>query len=319
MASTQGNSAATMKAVRVHAYGGLENLAFDDAPVPVPGQGQVLVRVRAAGVNPFDHKVASGAFAKFIPLPLPFIPGADFSGVVEALGPGATGVKVGDAVYGNCQPVGAYAQFVAAPAATVAAKPAKLTDVEAASVPTVGQTAWQALFDHGRLDRGQTVLIHAAAGGVGSFAVQLARWKGARVIATASAANAEFVRSLGADQVIDYKTTRFETVAHNVDLVLDLMGGETQARSFGVLKRGGTLISTVQPPSQDESARSSVRAAMVQMRASASGLREIAALLDAGTIKTFVGKTFPLSAAAEAWKVSLAGHAVGKIVLEVPR
>jgi NADPH:quinone reductase-like Zn-dependent oxidoreductase len=308
----------TMKAVRVHAYGGSDQLVYEDAPIPSAQSGQVLVRVHAASVNPFDHKVAAGAFAKFIALKLPYIPGADFSGVVESLGAGVSGMRVGDSVYGNCQPVGAYAQFVAAPTATIAPKPRTLSHVQAASVPTASQTSWQALFDHGRLERGQTVLIHAAAGGVGSFAVQLAHWKGAKVFATASSANADFVRSLRADQVIDYKTTKFETVAKNVDLVLDLIGGDTQARSLAIIKPGGCLIATTQPPPQDEAGRRGIRAEMIQMKASTAGLIEIGKLLDSGTIKAIVGKTFPLANVAEAWALSLSGHAQGKIVLEVP-
>ncbi len=306
-----------MKAVRVQGYGGVEKLKFEDAPVPQPGAGQVLVRVHAAGVNPFDHKLASGAFAKFIPLQLPYIPGADFSGVIEKLGADVRGVNVGDQVYGNCQPIGAYAQFVAAPAATIAAKPRTLGHSSAASIPTGAQTAWQAIFNLGRLERGQTILIHAAAGGVGSFAVQLAHWKGARVIATASGQNVEYVRSLGADEVVDYKTTRFETVARDVDLVLDLLGGETQARSCGVLKSGGRLISSVQPPPQDAAKARGVHAEMVQMHASTENLAEIAKLVDAGTVKVPPVKTFPLERAAEAWKEILSGHTQGKIVLVV--
>jgi NADPH:quinone reductase-like Zn-dependent oxidoreductase len=306
-----------MKAVLIHSYGGVEKLAYEDAPVPAPGPNQVLVKVHAAGVNPFDHKLASGAFAKFIPLKLPYIPGADFSGVVEKLGADVRGFNVGDAVYGNCQPYGAYAQFAAAPAGTIAPKPKTVDDLSAASIPTGAQTAWQAIFNLGRLERGQTVLIHASAGGVGSFAVQLAHWKGARVIATASGKNVDYVRLLGADEVIDYKTTRFESAVKDIDLVLDLLGGETQARSFGVVKAGGRLISSVQPPSQDAAKARGIQAEMVQMRASTENLAEIAKLIDAGTVKVPAVQTFPLASVAEAWKQILSGHMQGKIVLVV--
>jgi NADPH:quinone reductase-like Zn-dependent oxidoreductase len=306
-----------MKAIRVHQYGGPEQLRHEDAPVPQPAEGQVLVRVQAASVNPIDYKLASGAFRQFMPLNFPWIPGGDFAGVVETLGPGVTGVKRGDAVYGDSPGGGAYAEFVAAPAGMVAPRPAKLTPVEAASVPIAGQTAWQGLFDHGHLQRGQTVLIHAAAGGVGIFAVQLAHWKGARVLATAAADNAEFVRSLGADQVIDYKATPFESVAKDVDLVLDLVGGETQQRSFRVLKPGGYLVSTVQPPAQEEAARHKVQALMMRMQASTKGLTQLAELLDAGTIRTVVTHTYPLAQAQEAWRQIMSGHTRGKIVLRV--
>jgi NADPH:quinone reductase-like Zn-dependent oxidoreductase len=249
-------------------------------------------------------------------LTLPYVPGGDFAGVVDSMGAGVTGVRAGDEVYGNC-PRGAYAEKVAAPAATVAPKPKRLNFVEAASVPVAAQTAWQGLFDHGHLQKGQTVLIHAASGGVGSFAVQLAHWKGARVLATASGSNVEFVRSLGADLVIDYKTTKFETVAKDVDVVLDLIGGDTQARSYAVLKRGGRLVATAQPPSPDEAAKHGVQAVMMQMQANTDLLKQIAGLLDSGALRTTVSKTFPLAQAADAWKESRGGHTRGKIVLEV--
>lgn len=306
-----------MKAIRFHEYGGPENLREEDAPDPRAASGQVLVRVHAASVNPIDHKLASGVMRKIMPLEFPWIPGGDFSGIVEAVGAGVTGFKKGDAVCGDTPGGGSYAQLVATSADLVAAKPGKLSHVEVASVPLAGQTAWQALFDHGRLERGQTVLIHGASGGVGMFAVQLAHWKGAKVLATASASNLDFVRSLGADTAIDYKATPFESVAKNVDLVLDLIGGETQHRSFGVLKPGGALIATAQPPSEQEAARHKVRATMVRMQASAKNLTELAKLLDAGTIKTIVSKKYPLAQARSAWRDILTGHTRGKIVLEV--
>jgi NADPH:quinone reductase-like Zn-dependent oxidoreductase len=306
-----------MKAIRVQAYGGPEQLRLDDnVPDPLAGDGQVVVRVRATSVNPFDLKLASGAFRQMIPLTLPYAPGGDFAGIVDSIGAGVSGVRVGDGVYGNC-PRGAYAEKVAAPAATVAPKPARLSFVDAASVPVAAQTAWQGLFDHGHLDKGQTVLIHAASGGVGTFAVQLAHWKGARVLATASGSNVEFVRSLGADVVIDYKTTPFESVAKDVDVVLDLIGGDTQARSYKVLKRGGYLVATAQPPSPDEAKQHGVQATMMQMQASTALLRQLASLLDAGILRTTVSKTFALAQAADAWQESRGGHTRGKIVLEV--
>ncbi len=255
-----------MKAVHVHNYGGPDQLLYEDAPVPAPSAGQVLVRVQAASVNPIDYKLASGVFKERMPLQFPWIPGGDFAGVVEALGRGVTTTQRGEAVYGDTPGGGAYAEFVAAPAGMVAPRPRRLSPVEAASVPLAGQTAWQGLFDHGRLERGQSVLIHAAAGGVGTFAVQLAHWKGARVLATASAANSEYIRSLGADVVIDYQSTRFESVARDVDLVLDLVGGETQKRSFAVLKPGGRLISAVQPPPEEEAVRHKVQALVFHMQ-----------------------------------------------------
>ena len=221
-----------MKAIRIHEFGGPEQLRCEDAPVPQPGEGQVLVRVKAASVNPIDWKLASGAMQAFRPIELPWIPGGDFAGVVEAVGPGVTNVNTGDQVYGDTPSGGSYAELVAASADMIASQPPKLTAVEAASLPLAGQTAWQAIFDHGQLQAGQTILVHGAAGGVGGYAVQFARWKGARVLATASAEDEEYVRTLGADVVIDYRATRFESVARDVDLVLDLIGGDTQERSF---------------------------------------------------------------------------------------
>jgi NADPH:quinone reductase-like Zn-dependent oxidoreductase len=297
-----------MKAIRLHAYGGPEQLHFEDAPEPAPSADQVLVRVQAASVNPFDLKLASGMFQKMIPMQLPYIPGGDFAGVVES---------TGDAVYGNC-PHGAYAEFIAVSPKTIAPKPGNLSFTDCASVPVAAQTAWQGLFDHAHLEKGQTVLIHAAAGGVGTFAVQLAHWKGARVIATASGSHIEFVRSLGADVVIDYKTTPFESVGKNVDVVFDLVGGETQARSFAVLKPGGHLIATAQPPPGDEAKRRGVQAMMMNMQPTSQRLRKLAELLDQGTLQPIVSKTLPLAQAAEAWRETRSGHTRGKVVLSVP-
>jgi NADPH:quinone reductase-like Zn-dependent oxidoreductase len=307
-----------MKAIRYHAYGGPEQLRYEDAPVPTPKATEVLVRVRATSVNPWDYKLASGAFRNMVPMEFPYIPGGEFAGQIESVGASVSHLKPGDAVFGNC-PSGSYAQFFAAPGESAAPMPARLTPLQAASVPLAAQTAWQGLFDHGHLEAGQTVLIHAAAGGVGTFAVQLAHWKGAKVIATASAANADYLKSLGADQVIDYKSTPFDTVVKDVDVVLDLLGGDTQTRSFAVLKRGsGRLIATAQPPSQELATRHKVRALMMQMKPTAERLNQLADLLDAGKIRTEVTKTFPLSQTKEAWEYSMSGHTRGKITLEIP-
>ncbi len=307
-----------MKAIRVQQYGGVEQLRYDEVPDPSPDTGQVLVRVRAASVNPIDFKLGSGAMRDRRPINLPWIPGGDFAGIVENLGSGITGMKKGDAVFGNTPGGGAYAALLVTPADFVAPKPPKLSFPEAASVPLAAQTAWQGIFEHGQLQSGQTILIHAAAGGVGSFAVQFAHWKGARVLATASADNADYVRSLGADQVIDYRATRFETVAKNVDVVFDLMGGDTQTKSFGVLKPGGYLIALNQPPSQETATKLKVHAMLMGMKPNSKRLSEIAALLDSGKVKTLVSKIVPLPEAKEAWKQSMSGHTRGKIVLQVP-
>src|SRR6185369_6723311 len=203
---------ATMKAVRIHSYGGPEVLVYEDAPRPEAAAGEVLIRVHAAGVNPLDWKVRAGYVQEWLQHQFPLIPGWDVAGIVEAVGRGVEQFRPGDAVYGllDISKNGAYAEYVAAPARSLARKPATVDHVKAAAVPIAALTAWQALFDVARLAAGQTVLVHAAAGGVGHFAVQLAKWQGARVVGTASAANASFVKELGAAQVIDYQSTRFE-------------------------------------------------------------------------------------------------------------
>lgn len=304
----------TMKAVRVHAYGAPDTMTYEDAPVPTPGAGQVLVRVADVGVNPIEAKIISGALKEMMPITFPYTPGSDLAGTVESLGAGVTDFAPGQAVYGLGQAT--YAQYALAPVATLAAQPKSLSPQEAASVPVAAMTAWVGLFDHGGLEAGQTVLIHGAAGGVGMFAVQFAKWKGANVIATASGAGVAFVQGLGADQVIDYKAARFEDEVQNVDVVLDLVGGDTQSRSFGVLKPGGILVATAQPPSQDEAKAHGVRALMFNLRDTASSalLKQIGDLLDAGEVKTVVSHTFPLRDAGQQGKSE---HALGKTVLQV--
>ena len=239
----------SMKAVRMHGYGGPDVLAYERAPLPTPAADEVLVRVRSAGVNPFDWKVRQGNFESTIAHSLPLIPGWDLSGVVEVVGRAVVEFVPGDEVYGMVDRTrdGAYAEYLTARARHLAPKPRTLPHLGAAAVPTAALTAWQVLFGaNGEpgsvgLGKGQTILIHGGAGGVGSFAVQLARWRGARVVATASAAHVGFVRDLGADLVIDYHEGSFERLVSGVDAVLDLVGGDTQARSWGVLRPGGVL------------------------------------------------------------------------------
>ena len=310
---------ATMKAVRFHEYGGPEVLVYEDAPRPQAGAGEVLVRVHAAGVNPIDWKLREGYLKKFLDLPLPVIPGRDFSGIVEAVGPGAAGFKAGDEVYGRVDTPhnGTYAEYVAVPESQAALKPSSVDHVHAAAIPLASLAAWQALFDSAQLTSGQKALIHAAAGGVGSFAVQLAKWKGAYVIGTASRRNENFVRMLGADEVIDYETTRFEDVVHDVDVVLDTIGGDTQKRSWQVLRKGGILVSLVSPPSKEEADAHGARLAYFSTKTIASELAEIAALVDSGRLKAHVETILPLAEARHAHELSQAGHARGKIVLRV--
>ena len=309
----------TMKAIRVHEYGGPEVLRYEEAPRPDPGPGEVLVRIRAAGVNPVDWQVREGHRREALAYRMPFVPGWDVSGVVEATGPNVTLLTKGDEVYGYPSVVrnGAYAEYAVVPEAELALKPRSIDHVLAASVPIAALTAWQGLFDAGGLRTDQKVLIHGGAGGVGSFAVQLARWKGAFIVATASGRNQEFLRNLGADLTIDYEKTRFDRLVCDADVVFDTIGGETLQRSWKVLKKGGVLVSTVEEPSAEKAAAHDVRAALVSTRADTAQLAEIAKLVDAGMVRPIVEAVFPLNEARRAQELSQTGHARGKIVLEV--
>jgi len=265
-----------MKVVQVHNYGGPEVLRFEDAPRPTPESGELLVKVHAASVNAIDWKVRAGYLKDVFPLPLPYIPGWDVSGIVEAIGPGVTQFKKGDEIYavpdGARSGKGTYAEYVVIKETEAALKPKSNDHIHAAAIPLVALTAWQALFDQAGSSKGQKVLIHGAAGGVGSVAVQLAKWKGAHVIGTASGRNQGLLRELGVDEPIDYEKTRFEDVVHDVDVVLDTLGGDTQNRSWKVLKKGGILVSIVAPPSAEEAAKHSVRSAFLSVHPSSAEL-----------------------------------------------
>lgn len=307
-----------MKAYRVHAFGGPEAIVGEEIERPVPGDGEVLVKMKAAGVGPWDGWIRSGHSA--LPQPLPLTLGSDLSGVVEAVGAGVAHVRPGDAVYGVTNPrfIGAYAEYAVASAAMIARKPATIGDVEAASIPVIAVTAWQALFDHAKLVAGQTVVIHGAAGNVGAYAVQFAHKAGLKVIATASAGDIETVQKLGADIVVD-RGQNFEDVAFEVDAVVDLVGGETQRRSFTVLKRGGKLISAVSQPDQALAETYGVEALFFLVNVTTEQLTSIAAMVDAGELVTNVGSVLPLEQAITAHEM-LEGtrpHAKGKIVLTV--
>lgn len=305
----------TMQAIQIHSYGGPEQLKLEQAPRPVPRAGEVLVRVYAAGVNPIDWKIRQGLMKDFQPVTFPYIPGIEIAGVVEEPGPGVTDFEVGQAVYGKSAN-GAYAEYIAVPVEDLAHRPRTLSFVEAAQVPVGVTTAWRALFEHGGLASGQRVLIQGAAGGVGLFAIQLAKWKGAEVIGTASTANLDFVRSLGADLVIDYTTTPVESVAQDVDLVLDGVGAATLRGSLATLRPGGTLISIAAPPPQEEAQARGVRAMMSRGAASAP-LQMFTQLIDEGVLKVPAGKIFPLSQTREAHEYSQRGHGRGRLVLRV--
>ncbi|HEY3860337.1 MAG TPA: NADP-dependent oxidoreductase [Verrucomicrobiae bacterium] len=307
----------TIKAVRIHSFGGPRVVRLEDVPPPSePAPGEALVRVHAAGVNPFDWKVRDGLLG---PLPMPRTLGCDFSGVVEALGPGVTDFFVGQPVFGHSGFGGAFAELMIAPASGLAAKPPGLDDLEAAATPLAAMTAWQALFETAGLQSAQRVLIHGAAGGVGMFAVQLALRQGAWVIATASTPNIPFLRQLGAHQVIDHTSARFEKSAGRVDVVLDLVGGETQERSWNVLKTGGHLVSTVETPSREKAFRRGVDARKMTTQTRSDDLILMADLITNGEIKVMVDRTLPLSRASEALEMIRCGHTRGKIVLAVER
>jgi NADPH:quinone reductase-like Zn-dependent oxidoreductase len=309
----------TMKAMRIHTYGGPEVLRYEDAPRPAIGEEEVLIRVYAAAVNPLDWKVRSGLYADSYHPTFPLILGWDIAGVVEVTGMGVKNLAIGDEVY--TRPVtGGYAEYVAVPAADVAHKPYSLDFIQAAATPIAALTAWQAIVDAAHLGAGQTILIHGAAGGVGTFAVQLARWRGAYVIGTASGHNLAFLRQLGADEVIDYTTTRFEEVVHGVDVVFDTVSGETKQRSWGVIKPGGILVSIIGPPSPDVAAAHGVQQHMVRgilQSPARARLAEIARMVDAGQLKPIVSTVLPLQEAARAHILSESRHTRGKIVLQV--
>ena len=309
----------TMKAVRIHTYGGSDVLTYENAPRPVPGEGDVLIRVHATTVNPFDCAVRAGYMSGYFNPTFPLILGTDVSGVIEEVGAGVTGFSQGDAVYTRAGVFrdGAYAEYVLTPAADVTAKPQSLDHIQSAALPHVTLSAWQALFELANLSKGQTVLIHGAAGGVGHVAVQLAKSRGAKVIGTAGE-NYGLLGSLGVDQAINYTTTPFEKIVHDVDVVLDTVGGDTQQRSWSTLKRGGILVSTIQPPSEETAAAHGVRQAMVSSSPPiAQTLTEVARMADAGQIKPVVSTVLPLQEAQRAHQIIEGKHTRGKVVLQV--
>jgi NADPH:quinone reductase-like Zn-dependent oxidoreductase len=313
------SSSATMLAVRISEFGGPDVLRLEEAPRPAPGPGELLVQVHAAAVNPVDTGVRAGQAQSIAHARLPYIPGYDLSGVVAEVGEGVTRFSPGDEVFAmlHLRRGGAYAEYAIVKDAEAAVKPARVSHVEAASLPLVALTAWQALFDTAELQAGETVLIHAGAGGVGSIAVQLAKWRGATVIATASERNHEFLRSLGVDVVIDYRTQRFEDVARDVDVVLDPIGGETQVRSLGTLRDGGRLVGLMGLTSAARSPNRGIRATAILVDPDSAQLRRIAELVDADHARPIVSHVLSLDQAPDAHRQSETGRTRGKIVLEV--
>jgi NADPH:quinone reductase-like Zn-dependent oxidoreductase len=284
-----------MKAVRLLEYGG--QLVFNDAPTPTIARDEILVKIKSTAVNHLDLVEASGTIRQILPIDLPWIPGHEFSGVIEQIGSDVAAC--------------AYAEYLAVKPAAIARKPSNLSFEEAASVPVAAETAWQGIFTHGHLEKGQTILIHGGAGAVGAYAVQLASHAGATVIATASGDDEAYLKSIGASQVIDYRKTQFEKVLREkVDVVFDLIGGDTQKRSFLVLKEGGHLVAATQPVSQEETARHRVSGAMMRLAPSGDGLGRIARLLEEGTIRPDVATVYALQDAAQAWK-DIAGNLPG--------
>jgi NADPH:quinone reductase-like Zn-dependent oxidoreductase len=308
-----------MKAVRIHQYGGREVLSIDDIPVPAIAPDEVLVRVVAASINPVDWKVRAGYLAQMIPHPLPLTLGWDVSGVVAAVGAQVTQWQAGDAVFSRPDLArnGTYAEFVAIRASECARKPRTISHVEAASLPLAGITAWEAMIDVAKVGPGQRVLVHAGSGGVGSLAIQIVKAAGATVIATTSGRNRALVESLGADQVVDYTTTKVADAVEPVDAVFDTLGGEVQEASWSLLKPGGIQVSIISPPDEARAAARGVRGAFVFIGPNAPVLDRLAAMVDGGTLRPVVGAEFGLDDIAAAHALSESGRAVGKIALYV--
>ncbi len=305
----------TMKAIRIHDYGGLDALVLEDAPRPEAQAGQVLIRMKAAGVNPADSGARAGAFKQWMPLQFPWTPGLEGAGLIEAVGPDVTEFRPGQEVYGFVS--GGYAQFAIANTKDIQLKPAGLSMEEAASAPMGTVMAWGAVVEVAKVESGQAVLIHGAAGGIGSYATQLAHWKQAFVIGVTSGANQEFVKSLGAQLVIDYNEAPFETVVQDVDVVIDTVGGNTPDRSWGVMNPGGILVTVAGRLSPEAGKAQGVRAASV-MRPTFGDKPEITEMLASKTLVPTIRAAFPLADAPKAQEMSETRHGRGRIILQIP-
>ena len=306
-------SKTNIQAVHAHDYGGPEVLVVEQSPRPEPDADQVLIRLKAAGVNPADWKMRAGLYKQFMQLNFPWTPGMEGSGIVEAFGANVTSFKTGDEVYGIV--TGSYAEYALAKANEIQPKPASLTFEEAASIPVGVLTAWSAI-EAAKVEAGQRVLVHGAAGGVGAYAVQLARWKGADVTGTASAKNVEFVRSLGAETVIDYEAVPFETAVHDVDVVIDTVGGDIPERSFQVLRPGGVFVTVAARLAEDAGKARNIRA-IGTGRAPAEILKQVSELIEAKQLEPAIGAAFPLAEARQAHELSETGHGRGRIILQI--
>lgn len=309
-----------MRAAQLIKYGDKDALQFTaDAPQPPVEPGEVLVKVHAAGVNPFDLKLREGLMQQVVPMTFPATLGGDFAGIVSELGEGVTAFQVGQEVYGQANAVhgnGSFSDFTPVPVEAVALKPTKIDFVEAAAVPLTASSAYQGLVDTLRLAKGQRILIHGGGGGIGSFAIQLAKHLGASVATTATGDGIEYARQLGADEVIDYKTQRFETVFHDFDAVFDTVGGQTYMDSFAILKPGGQIASMLEQPHHELMQKHQVTAHYISTRVTARQLNDIATLIDQGALQVHVDKLFPLEKAAEALEAMHGPHQ-GRIVIKV--
>ena len=306
-----------MKAVMAHQYGGPEVLHLEDVPLPKPKENEVLVRVMASGVNPADPLIVSGKYAREFGTHLPLVPGYDMAGVVERTGAKVTKLHVGDPVYAYLLWGGGWAEYCVTNEGEAALKPKSLTYVEAAAVPLAALTAWQALVDAAHLSAGQTVLIQGGSGGVGSFAIQIAKARGARVIATASTANQDLLKQLGADVAVDYTRTKFEDVARDVDVVLDTVGGETLTRTYGVVKKGGIITTIRGNLERAELDRHGIRGAGISSHPNAEELAEITRLIEEKRIRPIVSQVQSLNEAPAADKQAETHHTRGKVVLKI--
>jgi NADPH:quinone reductase-like Zn-dependent oxidoreductase len=304
----------TMQAIRFHDYGGPEVLALEEVPCPQPEAGQVLVRVLAAGVNPVDWKIRRGFYKAYGAMQFPSTPGIEGAGTIETVGPGVTTFRPGQEVYGILS--GAYAEYALASVGDIRPKPARLGFEEAASIAVGALTAWGAVIEAANVQAGQRVLVHGAAGGVGLYAVQLARWKGAQVIGTASAKNLDFVRSLGAETVLDYTAAPFETLVHDLDAVIDTVGGDIPERSFKVLRPGGVFATVAAQLAPDAGKAEGIRA-MSAGRAAPENLSRITELVESNKLTPVVGTVFSLAQARQAHELSETGHGRGRIVLKI--
>src|ERR1700744_2324922 len=308
-----------MKAIRIHEFGGQDVLELEDIAVPQPKADEVLIKVYASSVNPVDGKIVAGQSQQKFPTKFPLTIGWDVSGVIEQAGNQVRNFSIGDEVYGRPFPTqnGAFAEYVVIKASEIALKPRSLDHIQAAAVPLAGLTAWQGLFKFGKLEKGQKVLIQGASGGVGTFAIQFAKWKGAEVIGTASADNLAFIKQLGADQAIDHENQRFEEEVQDVDLVLDLIGKETQQRSLAVIKPGGILVTTVAPEFKDEAKEKHIRLESFTAQSYPEDLEQIGGLIDQGIVQPVVSAVLNLEDARQAEELSSQHHTRGKIVIKV--